>query len=239
MYRSLPLFGIAKILAIFFFFLGAVSCQTTENATSQNSGEEPEEEATDDRSDMEEKYWAQIQESRESYTEADVDFMLGMIGHHAQALIMSDLAPENDASDEIKRLAARITNAQKDEISTMQQWLKDRGEPVPEVHIDGLELMLHGIEDGHQHMDHENMPGMLSPQQLEELQDARGSEFDRLFLKYMIEHHEGAVIMVRNLFDTDGAAQDEEAFRLASDIQVDQITEIERMELMLEEMSES
>lgn len=154
-----------------------------------------------------------------------------MIAHHAQALIMSRLAPENGASEEIQRLAARIINAQKDEISSMQQWLRDRELPVPEIQIAGLNLIVEIA--GEPYTRYRNMHGVLSQEQIEELAAARGSDFNRLFLKYMIEHHSGAVHMVENLFGTDGAAQDEEAFRLASDIQVDQKTEIERMTLIL------
>lgn len=187
---------------------------------------------------MEALYWARIDSARMSFTQADVDFMIGMIGHHAQALIMSRLAPENEASETIRTLAARIINAQKDEIATMQKWLRDRDQPVPKVHIDGLNLKIHGLGDNH-HAHHHDMPGMLTQEQLEELARLKGADFDRQFLTYMIEHHQGAVTMVHELFDTDGAALDEEAFRLASDIQVDQITEIERMKLMLENIKNS
>src|SRR5690606_8713451 len=118
-----------------------------------------------------------------------------------------------------------------DEIQRMQQWLRDRGQSVPEVEIEGTMLMVHGAE----HALH--MPGMLTPEQIAELDAARDVEFDRLFLTYMIQHHRGAVEMVRVLFATDGAGQDEEAFRLASDVRVDQVTEIARMELMLSALS--
>ncbi len=121
----------------------------------------------------------------------------------------------------------------------MQTWLRDREQPVPEVHIEGLKLMIHGLGEHHMHMDHTNMAGMLSPAQLKELSEAKGEEFDRLFLKYMIGHHQGAVTMVTDLFATDGAAQDEQAFRLATDIQVDQRTEIARMQLMLDKLTAS
>ncbi|MFV1884177.1 MAG: DUF305 domain-containing protein [Balneola sp.] len=186
------------------------------------------------KEELEALYWARIDSSRMNFTQADVDFMTNMIGHHAQALIMSDLAPKNDASSEIQVLAARIINAQKDEIATMQTWLRDRKQPVPEVHIDGLMLMIHGVEGGHH--DHMKMEGMLSQEQLVELSEAKGEDFDRLFLTYMIQHHQGAVSMVKTLISTDGAVQDEGAFRLATDINVDQITEIERMKLMLRNM---
>ena len=161
------------------------------------------------------------------FTDADVHFMTGMIGHHAQALIMSDLAPTHGASPAVQTLAARIINAQKDEIALMEQWLRDRGQTVPRVHISGLDLTI----DGASHAMH--MPGMLTDEQLKELDQARGTRFDRLFLTYMIQHHRGAITMVHDLFGTDGAGQDDLAFKIASDVQVDQATEIARMELML------
>lgn len=226
-----------KILAALLLIFTATACKSTENVSSDSSARSEQ-----DLSELEAIYWARVDSARMNFTEADVAFMTGMIGHHAQALIMSRLAPENDASPAIQRLAARIINAQNDEIASMQRWLKDRDQPVPEIHIDGLNLMIHGLEGhGHHsaHHDHSGMPGMLSQAQLEELSEAQGAEFDRLFLEYMIGHHNGAVIMVKELFGTDGAAQDEESFRLATDIQVDQITEIERMKLMLEHLSDS
>lgn len=183
-------------------------------------------------SELEALYRARQDSARMRFTDADVHFMTGMIAHHAQALVMAALTPTHGASAEIQRLAARIDNAQKDEIATMQRWLRSRDQPVPEIEIDGTNLMIHGA-GGHS-MHHIHMPGMLTPEQLHELDEANGAEFDRLFLTYMIQHHSGAVTMVHDLFSTDGAGQDEDAFRLASDIQVDQITEIERMELMLE-----
>jgi uncharacterized protein (DUF305 family) len=186
-----------------------------------------------DTDDLEALYMARTDSARQDFTEADVRFMTGMIGHHAQALVMSGFAPANGASPTIRTLAARIINAQQDEIQIMQQWLRDRGEPVPEVHIADGRLMIHGA--GHGAM----MPGMLTDEQMRELEAAQGREFDRLFLTYMVQHHRGAVTMVHGLFATDGAAQGDVAFKLASDIQVDQITEINRMELMLEEMSAS
>ncbi|HEX9709302.1 MAG TPA: DUF305 domain-containing protein [Candidatus Thermoplasmatota archaeon] len=165
------------------------------------------------------------------FTPADVRFVTGMIGHHAQALVMAGLAPSHGASASLRTLAARIINAQRDEIALMEQWLRDRGQPVPRVRVEGTELVVHGAE----HALH--MPGMLTPEQLRELDMARDAEFDRLFLTYMIQHHRGAVTMVEELFATDGAAQDEAVFKLASDVQVDQTTEISRMELMLAALS--
>ena len=182
---------------------------------------------------LEALYRARADSALSGYHAADVHFMTGMIGHHAQALVMSGFAPENGASPTIRTLCARIINAQKDEIDIMQAWLRDRGLEVPEIHIADGHLMIHGPEHAH------HMPGMLSPEQLDELRHARGSDFDRLFLKYMIMHHKGAVTMVLDLFATDGAAQDNFVFKLASDIQADQGSEIERMELMLEALAGS
>lgn len=172
-------------------------------------------------------YRARRDSARMRFTDADVRFVTGMIGHHAQALVMSRLAPSNGANPSIRTLAARIINAQQDEIAIMQRWLRDRDQPVPEVEIDGTVLMVHGAEHAM------NMPGMLTPEQIRELEQARGPEFDRLFLTYMIQHHRGAVTMVGDLFEIDGAGQDEAIFKLASDINVDQITEIDRMERMV------
>lgn len=185
-----------------------------------------------DTSALEALFWARQDSARMAFTQADVDFMSGMIGHHAQALVMSRLAPTNGANRSVQTLAARIINAQTDEIEAMQRWLRDRDQPVPMVHIDGLNLMIHG--GGHH--DHVHMPGMLSDEQLHELADAQDGDFDRLFLTYMIQHHNGAVTMVDELFSTEGAALDEAAFKLASDINVDQITEIARMNLMLSQL---
>jgi uncharacterized protein (DUF305 family) len=175
-------------------------------------------------------YRARIEEARTRYTGADIHFMTGMIHHHAQAIEMSHLAPSRGATGSVQTLASRIINAQQDEIATMQRWLRDRGQPVPELHETATGgIMVHGGSHEHMH----DMPGMISPEQLRQLRESRGETFDRLFLTFMIEHHRGAVTMVQTLFATDGAGQDEEVFRFASDVQVDQATEVARMELML------
>lgn len=325
-----PSFTLLLLLSLFLF-----GCSAQEHVAEPDSTSFTQ---TRDTSAMEELYWQRIRESRMNFTDADVEFMTHMIEHHAQALIMSALAPENGANAAVQRLAARIINAQEGEIETMQKWLRDRGQPVPEVHIDELiltvqlvepeERFVHGVtrhspdhsaemasmeeahshhdhhkghhedhhsesemevhhtghhsghhhseeeeshehehhsesdhhthhaeeetadqstHDGHSHGHHEmshgshahhSMPGMLTQEQLNELGAARGTEFDRLFLLYMIEHHEGAVIMVQDLFAADGAALDNESFDLASGIHAEQVTEIERMRLMLEEIPE-
>jgi uncharacterized protein (DUF305 family) len=172
-------------------------------------------------------FQARRDSARRRFTAADVRFMTDMIGHHAQAVAMSNLAPANGASAVVRTLAARIINAQRDEIALMQRWLSDRGQPVPEVHIDGHRLMIHGA-GGHAH--HATMPGMLTEAQMDSLAAARDTAFDRLFLTYMIAHHKGAVTMVDTLFATDGAGQDADVFKFASDVQVDQRTEVAHME---------
>lgn len=170
---------------------------------------------------------ARADSARYPYTKADVHFMSAMIGHHAQAIQMAGWAPSHDAGPSIRILAARIINAQEDEIATMQRWLSDRRQPVPEVTPKGLKMMMDGAE--HVML----MPGMLTEAQLAQLDQARGAEFDRLFLTFMIQHHMGAVTMVSTLFGTYGAGQDETVFKFASDVNVDQSTEIDRMEKML------
>lgn len=164
---------------------------------------------------------------RHPYTEADVRFMSSMIGHHAQAIVMAGWAPSHGASASVRTLAARIINAQQDEILTMQQWLRDRRQPVPEASPKGMKMMMNGAE--HEML----MPGMLTDAQMKELDQARGPAFDRLFLTFMIQHHRGAVSMVKDLFESYGAAQDETVFKFASDVNVDQSTEIVRMQKML------
>ena len=182
--------------------------------------------------DLEAIYRARADSARTRFSDADVRFMRGMIVHHAQALVMAALAEDRDASPRIRTLAARIANGQRDEIQTMRRWLEDRGRRLPGVRVEGTTMTVEGAGDHPAHM-----PGMLTERQLRELGEARGPAFDRLFLTYMIQHHRGAVDMVLELFGTDGAAQDEAVFRLASDIQVDQRTEIARMERMLESLS--
>jgi uncharacterized protein (DUF305 family) len=158
------------------------------------------------------------------YTKADVDFISGMIGHHAQAVLMAGWAPSHGASSSVQGLAERIVVAQRDEIAFMQRWLKDRKEAVPSASTE--HMMMAG-------MDMKLMPGMLTREQLMELDKARGTDFDRLFLQYLIQHHEGALTMVDALFASHGAGQDEDVFKFAVDVHADQTTEINRMGLML------
>ncbi len=160
------------------------------------------------------------------YTAADVSFMSGMIAHHAQAVLIAGWAPSHDASPSLKALCERIVVGQKDEIAFMQNWLRDRHQEVPSgdpTHPHMMPGMNHPML----------MPGMLTAEQLDQLNHASGVEFDRLFLKDMIQHHQGALTMVKQLFGTPGAAQDDLVFKFASDMNADQTIEIERMNQML------
>ncbi|HEX6631734.1 MAG TPA: DUF305 domain-containing protein [Gemmatimonadaceae bacterium] len=185
---------------------------------------------------------ARADSARYPYTAADVHFMTAMIGHHAQAIVMAEWAPTHGASASVRTLAERIINAQRDEIGTMQRWLGDRRQPVPQVSAAGEVTMPAGAHDAHAMPGmgatpgggHEMlMPGMLTEAQMRQLDSARGPEFDRLFLTSMIHHHQGAVAMVKELFGSYGAGQDETVFKFASDVNVDQTTEIARMQRML------
>ena len=167
------------------------------------------------------------------YTQADIHFMSGMIGHHAQALEMAAMVPSHGASAAVRTLAARIVNAQQDEIATMQRWLRERRQPVPDARGGPIKMQMGGMEHTMA------MPGMLTESQMKQLDQARGPTFDHLFLIFMIQHHRGAVTMVRQLLDSPGAAQSQTVFKLASDVQVDQLTEIARMQAMLDAMRES
>jgi uncharacterized protein (DUF305 family) len=305
--------------AVMLLSIGIMACSTTNNMQNNDLNSASslvESEVTTStlvdkrvgRTDLSELFWARQDSAKMQFTQPDVDFMAGMIGHHAQALIMSSMASVNNASPSVVTLTKRIINAQKDEIGIMQRWLHDRKQMVPQVTINGLQLiieagsepslvfdsaqvahavkhfnkhgsymdnnhyqMMHGSEMSHEGMDHggtemnhegmdhgtmehgdtemshegmdhsgmhdhSSMPGMLTQKQLEELALAKGTEFDRLFLTYMIQHHTGAIIMVKDLVETDGAAQEVQIGKLAGEINVDQKTEIERMRLMLMEV---
>jgi len=170
---------------------------------------------------------ARADSARYPYTQADIHFMSGMIGHHAQAIVMARWAPTHAAGPAVLTLAQRIINAQQDEIAKMQTWLADRLLPVPEATPAGLKMKMDGVE--HVML----MPGMLTEAQMKQLDQAKGPEFDRLFLIFMIQHHRGAVSMVEELFGSYGAGQDLIVWKFASDVNIDQTTEIARMEKML------
>ena len=156
------------------------------------------------------------------YTAADVRFMQHMIGHHAQAIAMSALAHTRNASENVRRLAQKIDISQRDEIEMMKAWLKERGQVIP-TDAQSLAMM---------------MPGMLTPQQMSQLAAASGRAFDRLFLTFMIGHHEGALQMVEDLFKSPGAGQEPDIFRFATDVDADQRDEIFVMTRMLETLRE-
>ena len=164
------------------------------------------------------------------FSDADIDFMTGMIPHHAQAVIMAGWAPSHGARRDVAILCERIVVGQVDEIHSMRQWLKDRGLPVPDATSTRMNMKVNGVE--HDHL----MPGMLTDEEMAELDKARGSEFDRLFLLGMIKHHQGAIEMVNDLFKSYGAAQDDTIYKFASDVYSDQSIEIEVMQKMLESL---
>ena len=164
------------------------------------------------------------------YSDADVAFMSGMIPHHAQAVIMAGWAPSHGARHDVAVLCERIVVGQRDEITLMQNWLRDRGLPVPDATSTRMKMMMGGME--HDML----MPGMLSDEEMAALDRARGPEFDRLFLLGMIRHHRGAIDMVNTLFKSYGAAQDEMIFKFANDVFADQSTENDRMQQMLAEV---
>ena len=151
------------------------------------------------------------------FTVADVRFMQDMIGHHAQAIEMARMAATHGAGEAVQKLAEKIDISQRDEIELMEQWLVERGQAVPD------EEYRRAVR----------MPGMLTPEQMAQLDAARGPEFDRLFLTFMIEHHRGALEMVEALFASPGAAQDPDIFRFATDVDADQRDEIYVMQSML------
>lgn len=159
------------------------------------------------------------------HTPADTAFMQGMIGHHAQALEMTALLYTNSQSEEMQLLAKRIEVSQIDEMDMMREWLTARGEKLPDEHA-------------HHAGDHALMPGMLTQAEMQALRTAKGKEFDRLFLRGMIKHHQGALTMVKELFATPRAGQDAEIFAFASDVDADQSMEIDRMAAMLAALKE-
>ena len=160
-------------------------------------------------------------------SEADVQFMSGMIPHHAQAVVIAGWAATHGARSDISILSERIVVGQKDEIALMQYWLREHGEAVPAADATHMSMKMNGMQ--HDVL----MPGMLNDAQLAQLDSARGADFDRLFLQSMIGHHEGAITMVDELLGSTRAGQDDVVYRMASDVYADQTTEIERMKKML------
>ena len=163
--------------------------------------------------------------ARSRYTTADVAFMQGMIAHHAQAIEMAALVATRSAREDMRLLAQRIDVSQRDEIATMQRWLRSRHQEAP------------SLDAVHEHHDPAGrpmlMPGMLTPEEMAALAAATGPEFERLFLQGMIKHHQGALKMVADLFASPGAAQEPQTSEFATDVDADQRAEIARMSAML------
>jgi uncharacterized protein (DUF305 family) len=168
------------------------------------------------------------------WSDADVDFMSGMIPHHAQAVIMAGWAPSHGARKDLAILCERMVVAQRDEIASMQQWLRDRNLTVPDATSTRhkMKMVMNGVEMEHDML----MPGMLTDDEMAALDKARGPEWDRLFLLGMIKHHQGALDMVDKLFKSYGAAQSDDIYKFASDVHADQEIEIEVMKSMLAAM---
>jgi uncharacterized protein (DUF305 family) len=171
---------------------------------------------------------ATMDSAARAYAPADVEFMTGMVPHHAQAVQMAGWAPSHGARADVQRLCERIVVAQKDEIRMMRRWLGERGQDVPDSlsqrHVMKMGGMVH----------EEMMPGMLTVEEMAALEEARGASFDRLFLVGMIRHHRGAIAMVDELFSHGNAGHDETVFRFANDVVSDQSAEIQKMLVMLE-----
>lgn len=167
------------------------------------------------------------------FSPKDVEFMQGMIHHHAQAVEMTALIESRTQNKEVRKLGAKISQSQTDEMNFMKRWLTLRGEKteMEMKAMSGMSGMNHSDSGGHL------MPGMLTPKQMEKLRNAKGAEFDRLFLKGMIQHHEGALVMVKDLFESAGAGQDAEVFNFASDVDTGQKGEIRIMQNLLGEKS--
>jgi len=163
----------------------------------------------------------------------DARFMQDMIMHHAQAVEMTALIESHTANKNLGSLGARISHSQSSEIRFMQRWLQARGEPTSPVmpEMPGMDMAGHSMHSSHSML----MPGMLTEKQMAALRRAKGEEFDRLFLTGMIQHHSGALTMVKDLFDTAGAGQDAELFNFATDVDSGQRAEIRIMETMLRE----
>jgi uncharacterized protein (DUF305 family) len=162
----------------------------------------------------------------------DVEFMQGMIMHHGQAVEMTALIESHTWNKELRLLGARISKSQSDEINFMKRWLEARGESEQPSMPEMAGMKMQGMDMSSHHM---LMPGMLTAKQMDALRKAKGAKFDHLFLTGMIQHHNGALIMVKDLFETAGAGQDAELFNFATDVDSGQRAEIRIMQSMLGE----
>jgi uncharacterized protein (DUF305 family) len=209
--------GDVRLAAVFALAMGAACGGTQPPATpgtaSQTSGAPP--------------HMLHAPGIRDAFSQADVDFMTGMIPHHAQAVIMGGWAPTHGARPDVAVLCGRIVVGQTDEIALMQTWLSDRGQMVPDAKSTRMHMVMNG--ETHDML----MPGMLTDEEMAQLDKARGPEFDRLFLVGMIKHHQGAIDMVDVLLKSYGGAQDTQIYKFSSDVYADQSVEIDRMKQML------
>jgi len=217
--RRMPVVLVGLALA-----LGSVACTADDPPPQDDAapvvqlggpGEEGKTLSPDEAEAIEEPTW----------TDADVEFVQMMLPHHQQALEMTALVEDRAADPDLAQLAERIEVSQQDEIALLEEWLSERGEMVSGMHGE------HGGHGGHgdQGGGHQDMPGMLTPAQLDQLARAEGRRFDRLFLQGMIRHHEGAVVMVETLLTGGEGGQESEVFQLASHIGTDQQVEIAAM----------
>lgn len=164
----------------------------------------------------------------------DVEFMQGMIMHHSQAVEMTAMIEARTENKEIRLLGARISQSQSDEMNFMKRWLTFRNQPLMlKMEMEDKDMDMSDMDMSNHH--HMLMPGMLTPKQMDKLKNAKGAEFDRLFLSGMIQHHQGALEMVKELFETSGAGQDAELFNFATDVDSGQRAEIKIMQTLLGE----
>lgn len=215
---SLPLIGVCGCMALIVAKLPAQQGTTGAAVVQPGAPGEPTKKLPDD-----------THATLPPISRADVEFMQGMIMHHSQAVEMTALIPSHTENKRVRALGAKISSSQADEIRMMQRWLAARGQAtsmgmpgMPGMDMSGNSMAL--------------MPGMLTPEQMDALRKARGEEFDRLFLSGMIQHHGGALVMVKDLFNSAGAGQDAEIFDFATDVDNSQRAEIKIMQNMLEEL---
>jgi uncharacterized protein (DUF305 family) len=216
---------LSKAHAVLWIALAAVSCRTTQvgNAPAAPAAQPPPivQPGAPGQPSRVISAEAAADVSKVDYIDADIKFMQGMIGHHAQAIEMVALIPTHSSRREMVLLGQRIDISQTDEIKMMQDWLRARGQQVPGVNA----MHAHGAT---------LMPGMLTEEEMARLARANGDEFDRRFLEGMIKHHEGALTMVKELFATAGAGQEVSIFSFANDVDIDQRMEIQRMGALLD-----
>ncbi|HSM08519.1 MAG TPA: DUF305 domain-containing protein [Gemmatimonadota bacterium] len=220
------LFGLAAFLA--------TACGGSRAGAVPGNGAAP---GTVERSDDAEF----VEAETPGYAPADAEFVRDMIVHHQQALHMTALAPDRTDSDDMRLLAKRIEETQEFEIDLMLRWLEERGEPVPE-HADAADAHGGGHEGHARHAgmaEMSGMAGMASPEQMAALADSEGEAFDRMFLELMIRHHEGALIMVDDLLETERGGKEPQLFMMISHIDVDQRAEIARMQGMLDQLNQT